>query len=181
MKQKNFGLSEEDFNRMVLDLKNSDTRFFEQVFLSHFKDAMNYLKKNYGACHEDAYDATMDTLVAFRKRFVEGKLVYGNLRYLFTKMAGQIFLRVKKSHVSIEEDFSEGWFTDIPYSEEDLDIFKRIWDSLEDPCKELLQQHYYGNKKLMEIAAQQERSSAAVRKQKERCLKKIKNLLEPYL
>lgn len=80
MERKNFGLTEASFEQMVQDLKMNDTLLFKQVFLKQFKETMNYVKREYGADHEDAHDATMDTLLEFRKLFVEGKLKYGNLR-----------------------------------------------------------------------------------------------------
>lgn len=59
MELKNFGLTEASFGQMVLDLKANDTRFFQQVFLKQFKETVNYVKREYRANQEDAYDATM--------------------------------------------------------------------------------------------------------------------------
>ena len=94
---KNFGLSPEDFDGIVNDLKKNETHFFEQVFLQHFSDCIDFLQREYRADFNDAYDTTMDTLLEFRKRLVDGKLHYGNLRYLFTKMAAQLYVRQKKA------------------------------------------------------------------------------------
>ena len=96
MESKNFGLTEATFERMRQDLRANDTLFFEKVFVEQFKETMAYVKREYRAAHEDAYDATMDALMDFRKRFVQGKLRYGNLRFLFTRMATQTYIRNKK-------------------------------------------------------------------------------------
>ena len=93
---KNFGLSSGEFDQMVADLKKNDTSFFKQVFLKHFENCLNFLRKKYRANYDDAYDATMDTLLEFRRLLVEEKLRYGNLRYLFTRMASQIYIRSRK-------------------------------------------------------------------------------------
>lgn len=178
MKHMNFGLTEESFRQMVLDLRANETRFFEQVFLAQFNETMSYVIREYGANPEDAYDATMDTLLEFRKRFVEGKLNYGNLRFLFTKMSTQKYLRNKKRQQPVFEGLEtlkelpdEQIATQVPES------FKLAWQSLGAKCKHLLTLHYYGSMRLREIAEELSKPPAAVRKQKERCIGKIKELM----
>ena len=48
-KEKNFGLSENDFNKMVIALKRDDKSLFEKTFLAHFKDCMRYLQQQHKA------------------------------------------------------------------------------------------------------------------------------------
>ncbi|NAS11853.1 RNA polymerase sigma factor [Poritiphilus flavus] len=178
MENKNFGLTEASFAEMINDLKANDTRFFLQVFLKQFEETILYVKRECGASHEDAYDATMDTLLEFRLRFVNGKLRYGNLRFLFTKMTTQMYLRNKKNNQPLTNDI-----TGIPEREEERsdaavpEGFSRAWNSLGKNCKELLTQHYYGKMKLIEIAKITSKNPTAVRKQKERCVKKLKDLM----
>ncbi|UOY05823.1 sigma-70 family RNA polymerase sigma factor [Muricauda sp. SCSIO 64092] len=178
MERKNFGLTEASFGQMVLDLKANDTRFFQQVFLVQFKETLNYVKREYGASHEDAYDATMDALLEFRKRFVDGKLKYGNLRFLFTKMSTQMYLRNKKRQQLTYEDLET--LREIADDHVEAGVpksFRMAWRSLGANCKQLLTQHYYGAMQLTEIARELSKSPATVRKQKERCIKKIKDLM----
>jgi len=173
---KNFGLSAADFELIISQLKSNETKFFEQAFLSHFGDCMTYLEKNFNASYDDAYDATMDTFLEFRKRLVDGKINYGNLRYLFTKMATQVYQKKMKSFKLI--NISEGDITpDQPiYDDEDMSVLHKAWEQLGVQCKHLLQCHYYGKMKLTEIAVQDNKSSVAVRKQKERCISRLKTL-----
>ncbi len=175
--KENFGLSPQDFERLVADLKRNETVFFEQVFLAHFAECRAYLQREYGAKVDDAYDATMDTLLEFRRRLVEGKLSYGNLRYLFTKMASQHYIRTQKAYRS--QEIKE---TDMPIDTqeidpEDLQRLNQAWSELGEGCQELLKWVYYGKMKLSEIAEQEGKSAVSVRKQKERCIKKLKTLL----
>lgn len=178
MERKNFGLTEASFGQMVVDLKVNDTRFFQKVFLEQFKETLNYIKREYGASQEDAYDATMDALLEFRKRFVDGKLKYGNLRFLFTKMSTQMYLQHKKNRQPVIEDFesleessNEQVETQAPES------FKMAWQSLGANCKQLLTQYYYGAMRMTEIAKHFSKSPATIRKQKERCVQKLKDLM----
>ena len=173
---KNFGLSLEEFNRLVAELKRNDTTLLEQVFLAHFEDCMNYLQREYEAQHEDAYDTTMETLLLFRKRLVEGKIEYGNLRFLFTKMATQVYLKTKKQtqvqKLNIDQLKEDVLFED----KESIQLLKKSWAELGPNCKELLTWHFYGRMRLTEIAAQEQKTAIAIRKQKERCLKKLKEV-----
>lgn len=160
---------------MVDGLRCNDMDFFKQVFLQQFNETMVYIKRKYRADHEDAYDATMDTLLDFRRRFVEGKLAYGNLRFLFTKMSAQMYLRNKKTQHPIQ---SSAVFDLEPMSEESAaevpDTFKKVWKKFGEKCKHLLTMHYYGNMQLIEIAEELSQSPATIRKRKERCIAKLK-------
>ena len=84
---KNFGLSEEEFVQLKAQLVRGDEKLFQVIFFAHFESCMNYLKHQYKVPHEKAYDVTMDALLLFRRKILEGKVRYGNLRFLFTQMA----------------------------------------------------------------------------------------------
>lgn len=177
MEHKNFGLTEVTFGKMVLNLKKNDTIFFKQVFLKQFKETMNYVKREYGANQEDAYDATMDALLEFRRRFVEGKLQYGNLRFLFTKMSSQMYLRTKQQQPNSVDLDTVLELQEEPSKNNVPESFKLAWEKMGAACKNLLTQHYYGAMRLTEIAEETSASPATVRKQKERCVKKLKDYM----
>lgn len=178
MENKNFGLTQADFDRLVVDLKRNDTFFFEQVFTKQFEETIVYLKREYRADHEHAYDAAMDALIAFRLRFVQGKLSYGNLRFLFTKMASQMYLKSKRSKVrTVDNDLLVNEEAVETETREMSPEFNKAWQKLGEGCKDLLTKYYYGKMKLLEIADELSKSPATVRKQKERCVKKMKVLI----
>ncbi|MBQ0735567.1 RNA polymerase sigma factor [Aquimarina celericrescens] len=178
MEHKNFGLSKVSFEKLVADLKKNDTIFFEQVFLKQFDETIKYLRREYTADYEDAYDATMDTLLEFRARFVDGKLSYGNLRFLFTKMASQMFMRSKNKHST---DLDDVIYMIVEEEEDDLEdglgLFNKAWETLGESCKKLLTFHFYGKMKLTEIAIEFQKTPETIRKQKERCVKGLKEQL----
>ncbi len=177
---KNFGLSEEDFNLIVSQLKTNETAFFERIFLSHFSECVLYIQKNYSASYDDAYDATMETMIIFRERLVSHKIRYGNLRYLFTKMATQVFLKDIKAYQSrdvYEDDLEE---KTMPVDQDDLKTLQKSWPELGEACQGLLKNYFYGKLKLTEIADIEGKTSATVRKQKERCLQRLKVLFTKH-
>ena len=174
---KNFGLTEQGFKDLLYGLQNGDDILFEQVFLTHFNDCRIFLMRKYKASAENAYDVTMDTLLLFYNGLKSGKIVYGNLRFLFTQMAGQVYLKwIKKDHLvelpeylDIEDDTEQ-------FDETTLIILNKAMENLETEEQSLLKAFYYEGISLKNIAQQWNKNPAAVRKQKQRCVEKLRAL-----
>lgn len=174
---KNFGLTEAEFNKLLLELEKGNESLFEQVFLTHFEDCCKYLMSTYNASSEDAYDASMNTMLEFCKRLKSGRIAYGNLRFLFTRMAGQVYLKwIKKQNklTGLEN-------MDLLEAPEEIDdetyvVLNKAWDGLLKDCQTLLEAFYYSGATLEHIAAELNRSAVAVRKQKQRCMEKLREL-----
>lgn len=172
---KNFGLSEIAFNEMIHKMKNGDERIFEVVFLSHFEYCLNYIQGKYKASYENAYDASMNALLAFCKGLKDGSITYGNLKFLFTQMAGQYYFKwIRKDK---NQEPLEG--IDMPeevnnFEQSSLDKLDKAWELLGDQCKNLLENVFYNKKPLTEIAKKHEKSPTAMRKQKQRCMEKLR-------
>jgi RNA polymerase sigma factor (sigma-70 family) len=176
----NFGLTQIEFDQMVYGLRHNDEQLFERIFLKHFDDCMKYVVKKYGASHEDAYDASMDALLDMRTRLVDGRISYGNLRYLLTKMATQYYMRHQKRY-SVRDVKDEDMIESVEVDREDLDLLKNAWEKLGGKCKDLLGLNFYNGMNLSDIAILQNIAPAAIRKQKERCLKKLTDTFESLL
>ena len=168
----NFNLSKTEFNSLVDDLKQGDESLFEKIFLSHFNDCMSFLKINYKTSHTEAYDITMDTLIDFREGIIGNKYTYGNLRFLFTRMASQKLFKIRKKESKIryihECPEIEQIFESI--DNEDQTVLQMAWSALEPKNRSILKKFYYENKKLNEIGKEENRSHSATRKQKERSI-----------
>lgn len=174
---KNFGLSKQAFEQMLEELQAGNRQLFETVFLAHFTDCRRFLEHRYQASPEDAYDASMEAMLLFCKRLKAGKISYGNLRFLFTQMAGQVYLKwVKKQ---LPQESIDGM--DIGIAPEGIDqasiaILNNAWDKLCGDCQQLLKNFYYENTPLKNIALQKNKTAAAIRKQKQRCVEKLQAL-----
>lgn len=174
---KNFGLSEEEFGRLRISLKEGNQQLYERIFLAHFEACLTYLKKKDGATHEEAYDATMETLIRFRGLLVTDKITYGNLRYLFTRMARQGLHRTRRR---------QGFFSELPasvaelpveaevFTKEEFDLLSRALNSLGRDCRELLRAFYHQRQTLKDLAAEENLSAPALRKRKSRCVATLK-------
>lgn len=179
---KNFGLSVKTFENLVEQLKNGDDELFERIFLLHFEDCLLFLKGHCSASHADAYDATMDALLAFHERLKLGKIQYGNLRFLFTRMARQIYFKKKKKEDLVEPvaDFDAGDILE-KVDPDDIAALNKAWKGLPVDCQALLTGFYYEGISLNEIAVKMGKTPAAVRKQKQRCVEKLKTLFLKFI
>lgn len=179
---KNFGLTATEFEQMVEQLHAGNDEIYRQVFLTHFNYCMSYLKKQFNVSHEDAYDATMDAMLEFCHRIRAGKVKYGNLRYLFTRISGQCLSREKRERTAgrEEEPFAE-MTEQVDVNTEALEGFSAVWNRFGEPCKTLLYRFYYDRTSLKSISIELNRSEAAIRKQKQRCLEKLQALVSNQL
>lgn len=179
---KNFHLSENQFTEMVFRLQSGDNALFKQVFIAHSADCINYLQVTYKAEYDEAYDAMLDTMINYRQRLVDGKVSYGNLRFLFLQMASQHYIRQQtaKSKVVYADQFDEAEEEEVSISEDQLSMLGQAWKDLGEVCRDLLKMNFYDGLKLNEIAKKMDKSDVAVRKQKERCLEQLKNTYLTY-
>lgn len=162
---------------MELELRRNESTFFERVYLQQFEDTVRYLRLKYSASHADAYDAVMDTIITFRKRFIDGKIKYGNLRYLFLQMASQHYIKSRNTGHHLDITDMELAAPDHDIDEASFEFFQTAWELASPSCKEILTQHYYLNQKLTDIAEMTQQPTVNVRKQKERCLNKLRQFI----
>jgi len=176
MTDKNFGLSEEDFTKLVSEMKNGNESLFETIFLSQFETSIRYVMSKYRTSREDSYDVCMDSLIYFRKLLISGKIQYGNLKLLFNKISAQNYLKYKKknSKYSFSGTVPEREVETAPLDEADIRLLNKAWNSLGDECKYILKNFYYNDLKLYEIAETLSKTPSAIRKKKERCINTLR-------
>ena len=177
----NFGLKAAEFAQLRTDLLRGDETLFEHVFVKHFDDCRVYLIRNCAAQADDAYDITVETIIAFRKRLLENKVEYGNLRFYFTKMAKDSYLkwleknkRMPVSELVVNEaDRSDE--ADNRFDEDQLKVLDSAWEKMGEDCKNLLKSHVYDGLQLKLIAQSLNEAEANIRKRKERCMDRLKS------
>ena len=176
----NFGLKEAAFEQLVGGLRQGDEQLFETIFVEHFGSCRSYLMRECSANSEDAYDMTVETIIVFRQMLIDGKIKYGNLRFYFTKMAKDAYLKViakqKRTPIGtfnpVEDDRAEE-ITE-SFDEEQITALTNAWSKLGDDCQNLLRKHVQEGFQLKLIAASLNETEANMRKRKERCMAKLK-------
>ena len=166
-REQNFGLTEEEFTYLLQELKNGNERLFKKVILAQVEGSIQYLIHRYKVSRQWAYDATVEGLLNFRKQLLEGKIVYGNTYFLFHQMVRQFLTDSLNEKTAKSEEDRE--------FEDDLDTLDTAWKELDENCKELLEDFYYKKIPLKELSKVFGKSEAAMRKQKQRCLEKLRS------
>ena len=173
--EQNFGLTQTEFDNMATALRAGDKSMFEVVFFAHFAACRSFVARTYGASAEDAYDATMDTLMDFYHKLIEGKIQYGNLRYLFTKMAGQCYLKSRHHRSETQKIPGHALLSSDDSLDHDADrILDKAWEKLCEECRHILKSFYYDRKNLYVLATEMGKDHTAMRKQKQRCVDKLR-------
>ncbi len=170
----NFGLKEEEFIAMLQKMKSGDESLFEKVFLAQFDDCIKYLMFRYKINYSLAYDVTMDALLKFRKRLLAGKSNSGNMRFLFTRMASQFLSDNKKMHTVLLDDEREESEEKESIDDDVLDALDQAWNELGEGCRTVLDHFYYRKITLKTLANNIGKTEVALRKQKQRCLEKLR-------
>ena len=174
----NFGLTRSEFNLYLEKLDQGDETLFTKVFKVHFHDSVKHLSFKFNITLEEAYDACMDTMLEFREKLLERKIQYGNLRYLFTKMAihNHIMGLRKLNKVDDAIDVFTRQY-DLEHIDKEL-FFNTLDESIEELStknKELINKAYFFNIDLAEYAKRNGLNYATLRKQKQRSLDKLKS------
>ena len=178
----NFGLKKNDFDQLVSDLQGGNEKLFETIFVQHFDSCRSYLMRECSAPTDDAYDVTVETIIKFRQMLVDGKIQYGNLRFYFTKMAKDAYLKIiaknKKMPVGelLENEADRADESTQSFDDEQVAALDKSWKQLGEDCKNLLRQHIQEGFQLKEIAQSLDQSEVNIRKRKERCMTKLKSI-----
>lgn len=178
---KNFGLTEAEFTELYDKLISGDELFFETTFMTHFKPAMKYLMNTHGAIHDDAYDIVMNVLIEFRKRVIDGKVKYGNLKFMFTQMCVQRYKRDKGKKLDTEHYAYLNQYEDHVIDEEAFTLLDNAMNKIGEQCRQIIEDVYYGKIAYKVLSEKYKVTAANLRKQKERCLTKLKMNLRQSL
>lgn len=176
--EKNFNLTEADFNSMIEELKSGNDQLYQEVIIGYFPECTAYLKQSMRISPTEAYDATVDTMVLFSRKLREDKIRYGNLRFLFAQMAKQAYLqkkRMEKPLVTLQTAGEVVESFEGP-DQEILLLLDNAWKHLEVACQKILRAVFYDNISLNDLAVVMEKNAAAVRKQKQRCTEKLRQI-----
>ncbi len=116
-------------------------------------------------------------MLQFRESLKEGKIKYGNVRYLFTRMAANRFLKTKKrmSKFDFKDILPERAVGEKQYSDEEMQLLNKAWSQMGEACQQLLKSYFYDKIKMVELAKNASKTPAAIRKQKERCINVLRN------
>lgn len=177
----NFGITRREFYTLKEKVKQGDESLFTQIFKMHFSECIKYLKIRYKISDGKAHDISMDTLLEFRQKLIQGKIEYGNLRYLFSRMASNNYIdSIKKAKRTdnaekVYLDWSDYFcVSNEKYSDSVHEVLHTYLGKLNSSQKELIKELFYSEKSSKQIVMEYGITSAALRKRKQRILDKIR-------
>ena len=178
-KSKNFGLSKVEFLNLQSELVRGNEEIFERVHLMHFEKCMKFLMANYRIDREESYDASMDAMLEFRKAILENKIQYGNLQFLYTRMAYYLFLKKKKRVKEYATDFADVELVMQDDSrelerEEQLVLLEGLISELPEDKRKFINDHFNKKMRLKEMAAIANVDETTFRKRKQRIVESLR-------
>lgn len=173
----NFGLTSSEFQHTVDNLRSGDDEIILKSMTNQLPESMRYLCSKFQIPRETAYDVCMDTFLEFREKLVKGKIKYGNLRYLFTRMSVNNYLDQMKNRNKIGEAV-ESFQKEIQADPTNKETFFKQLDAvvsdLSDEQRSLIKDIYGSGLSLEQIAEKNNITYPNIRKKKERLIKKIR-------
>ncbi len=173
----NFGLTKSQFDRYVENLREGDDSFFTDHLATQLPESMSYLQAKFGCSRDKAYDTCLDTFLNFRTKILNGKITYGNLRFLFTRMCINEYIDHGKNQIKVKKSICEFLALQKNQTVDQEDFFVTLdWaiDQLPDIEKDLIKDLYYSEKSMQTLAEEKSLSYSNLRKKKERTIKKIR-------
>ena len=173
----NFGLTKSEFDLYVVKLQQGDESLFTKVFSSHFQDSVAYVRMKFKISQELAYDTCMNTMLEFRHKILEGRIQYGNLRYLYTRMAINNYIdEIKKDQKtqSAIDVFLGGNEFEMVDRQEIFEAIDKALDMQDSESKKIIDQLFYVGKHVNQFAEETGVTNATMRKRKQRVLQKVK-------
>lgn len=174
----NFGLTKHEFNQFVDKVKNGDESLFIRVFNVHFKSSVRYIQNKFSISEESAYDICMDTMIEFRSKLKTGKISYGNIRYLYTKMAVHRYLDglKKKNKVNEAIQVFMGETSNLSISQSEfLSMLNSALGRLDESQRHIIKEIFYSGKDTEQIIEDNDITYTNFRKRKQRSLEKLKS------
>jgi len=175
--EKNFGLSEAQFEALLSQLEQGDEALFERVFVKQYWKMVRRLQSSHSTEQADAEDAVMEGLMSFRNILIARKVTWGNLEAYLNRIIVTDFQKKQKRNREMPVDsFAENLAADEDacFSTEELAAFKKAWDSLCDKCSGMLHRFYYDELPHFQIAELLGKSPEAVKQDKHRCIQKLR-------
>lgn len=180
---KNLGLTEKRFYELVDNLKQGNEKLFEIAFNNLAKEGIKSLKIKYRNDPGIAKDTVIDTLLTFRRRLIDGKIKYGNLKFLYHQMLNQEYLRKLKkepNHQSLDSIsiFKKSEIDSNDERQKQFKMLNKAFNKLEKPCRVILEMFYNKYTRISQIANEFGVSDVVLRKRKQRCLDKLRALVK---
>jgi RNA polymerase sigma factor (sigma-70 family) len=176
IQQQNFGLSEQDCER----LQRNDQRLQTKIFDKYAPNFVKLAVKKWGVSVEDAEDIVCGAFATLFRKIVAKQIDYQQLEgYVYTIVKHKCWEYTEKNKKNILE--TREIVPDIIEEEIDNELIVLIdtaFKLLGDKCQQLLQAFYWDKKDHKELALELNITEEASRQRKRECMKKLKEIIK---
>lgn len=178
----NFGLSEDRYTFLAQSLKVGDESLLRHIAQNHFQACIKYLINNCKISEDQAYDICLDTMLVFRDKVLNDRISYGNLSYLYTRMAKNALIDKIKKDKKFESAVDLFLYHEkLNHEKPETKIYKVLEASiseLDTDSTKLINDIYFSEKDVNKVADENNISYATLRKRKQRLLEKVRRMME---
>jgi RNA polymerase sigma factor (sigma-70 family) len=184
MEDKNWGLSEADFQQLIADLDKGNEKQFQSIFTKQFAKYRNYLRHDMNISYDDASDAVTEAFVKMHRFMNEKRVIYGNLESYTMRIARNeylMLLRKRKQLPEADADFERLDIADEEYDDSTMEQFESAFGRLGTDCKDLLKLHYFEKSSHQQIGQTLKISEDASKTRTKVCRQKLREIFLQFL
>lgn len=179
-------------SEVLSGIQNGDSNVMEKVYNENRNEFVNWSIKKFGISEEDALDHYQDVITLFYEKVMNGSVeeINSSIKtYLFGIGKNKVRQQFDKQsrHEKHEEGLAEHYLflaKDVQLNkvfEESKNGVAKVFDTIGEACKKILQLFYFDKKPMNEIAKVLGHKSEGVsRTTKKRCLEKIRSQLKSF-
>ncbi|HOZ70765.1 MAG TPA: sigma-70 family RNA polymerase sigma factor [Chitinophagaceae bacterium] len=176
-----------DIEQQFTGLKVSDDKVLQYIYVSNYPKVEQYILGNSGTS-DDARDIYQEAFLAVWRNVQLDQFRPQNetaiAGYIFqiarNKWLDQLRSVKNKKTTSLPDEISHQMADSPSLGEEELgylETVKEKYESLGDPCRELLDRFYFKKESMREIAAHFSWTEASAKNNKYRCLQRLRNMV----
>lgn len=174
-------------SEVITGLKKGDNAVLKKIYVAYRPDFIAFARK-FSVSEDDIVDCYQDAIIALQEQAIKGKL--NNLKssvktYLFGIGKYMIYEKARKNNKTVMHIADSKTIDEVPvdFSQEinkQQQQLKKGFEKLGKKCRQVLTLFYYRGYTIEEIAEHLNyENKNVVKSQKSRCLKQLKQMLNP--
>ena len=184
MNDKNWGLTEAEFQKLITDLDSGNERQFRSIFTKNFVKYRNYIRRDMNISYDDASEVITEAFIRLQRFLSERRVEYGNLEAYTLRIARNeylMLLRKRKQLPETDADFERLDIIDEEYDDSTMEHFEKAFGHLGTDCRDLLKLHYFEKKAHREIGQTLSISEDASKTRMKVCRNKLREVFLKFL
>jgi RNA polymerase sigma factor (sigma-70 family) len=175
----------------ILRIKSDENKALSELYQYYKKEAVLWVQSEFHCTPEESMDVFQTGIIILYDNIISGKLsaLTSDIKtYLFGIIRNKALEVVRYNQKQHQMTHGEAWVhyvqseTHETYPEGKLNAAVHALEKLGNPCKSLLEQYYYHDQSMEEIArALGYKNADSAKNQKYKCLKRLQSLFSEHI